>query len=152
LLRNGEDDLGEDDLGEDDLGEDDLGEDDLGEDDLGEDDLGEDDLGQKAEIDEDLAIAIGGNGPTALTAQPFNGPRRVELAWTAPSFGGAVTNYLIYRSTDGGLYAETGSSTTTTFTDTTVQNNRDYVYLVIAVFSDPSGKLSNPSNTAAARP
>ena len=152
LLRNGEDDLGEDDLGEDDLGEDDLGEDDLGEDDLGEDDLGEDDLGQKSEIDEDLAIAIGGNGPTGLTAAVFNGPRRVELEWTAPSFGGAITNYLIYRGTNGGLYAEIGSSTTTTFTDTAIQNNRDYVYLVIAVFSNPSGKLSNPSNTVAVTP
>jgi hypothetical protein len=81
----GEDDLGEDDLGEDDLGEDDLGEDDLGEDDLGEDDLGEDDLGEVSEIDEATAIAIGGNGPTALVATVPQGNPRILLSWSSPA-------------------------------------------------------------------
>ena len=130
----GEDDLGEDDLGEDDLGEDDLGEDDLGEDDLGEDDLGEDDLGEVSEIDEAMAIAIGGNGPTALVATVPNGNPRILLSWSPPAFGGAVVNYLIYRSSNNGPLTELAQSLTTTFTDTNTRNGTTYVYTVIAVF------------------
>jgi len=142
----GEDDLGEDDLGEDDLGEDDLGEDDLGEDDLGEDDLGEDDLGEVSEIDEATAIAIGGNGPTALVATVPNGTPRILLSWSAPAFGGAVVNYLIYRSSNNGPLTEIAQSFTTTFTDTSTRNGTTYVYTVIAVFAQDNS-LSSPSPT-----
>jgi len=153
LLQAGEDDLGEDDLGEDDLGEDDLGEDDLGEDDLGEDDLGEDDLGQKSEMDEDLAIAIGGNGPSGLNAVLSVAQLRVQLKWTAPAFGGAIDHYSVYRSTNGGLFEElTPTTRATSYTDSSVQNNQTYRYRIIAVFGNPDGVLSNPSTTVTVTP
>jgi len=153
LLQAGEDDLGEDDLGEDDLGEDDLGEDDLGEDDLGEDDLGEDDLGETSEMDEDLAIAIGGNGPSGLNAVVSVAQRRVQLKWTAPAFGGAIDHYSVYRSTNGGLFEElTPTTRATSYTDSSVQNNQTYRYRIIAVFGNPDGVLSNPSTTVTVTP
>jgi hypothetical protein len=149
LLGKGEDDLGEDDLGEDDLGETMLattsGEDDLGEDDLGEDDLGEDDLGEIAEIDEQKAIEIGGNGPLELTAVPATGPLRIVLDWKVPAFGGAVQTYIIYRATGTDPFEEVGQTSTLHFEDTSTRTGGNYTYMVIGKFAD-SGALSSPSN------
>lgn len=74
------------------------------------------------------------SGPTNLRATPGNGS--ATLTWTA-STSGAPTSYLIYRGTksDGEVNTPVGTvgGTTTTFTDTGLQNNKQYFYFVAAV-------------------
>jgi hypothetical protein len=158
-----EDDLAEDDLAEDDLAEDDLAEDDLAEDDLAEDDLAEDDLGDVSEIDEALAVAIGGNGPTALDSTLLNGPRRVLLTWSSPAFGGSVNRYFVYRAVDAGTYEQIGTWPTAAtpqnpFVDSSnIQPQKTYRYVVIAEFAAsppefPNATLSTPSNETTETP
>jgi hypothetical protein len=154
-----EDDLSEDDLSEDDLSEDDLSEDDLSEDDLSEDDLSEDDLSESNEMDEDLANAIGGNGPTGLLATPVSNPqRRVLLTWSAPAFGGEVNKYFVYRRTGTEAFEEIGQPTqagteaSPFVDDKDIRNGRTYIYVIIAEFNGTPTTTSAPSNIATATP
>ena len=72
------------------------------------------------------------SGPTNLTATPGTGS--VTLHWTASS--GSPTSYTIYRGTmsDGEATTPVGtvSGTTTTFTDTGLNNGTTYFYIVAA--------------------
>jgi hypothetical protein len=158
-----ENDLSENDLSENDLSENDLSENDLSENDLSENDLSENDLSENdlSEIDETLAAAIGGNGPTALDSTLLSGPRRVQLTWSAPAFGGQVQRYMVYRSIDGAAYQEIGTSPTpgtlqSPFVDSNnIQPNKTYTYVVFAEFV-PSTQfpdtLSGPSNAVSETP
>jgi len=73
------------------------------------------------------------SGPTGLTITPGNTTAR--LSWTA-SASGSPTSYTIYRGTksDGEANAAVGtvSGTTTTFTDTGLNNGTTYFYNVAA--------------------
>jgi chitodextrinase len=65
----------------------------------------------------------------------------VDISWNASTdTQGVVASYRIFR--DG---TEVGTSTTTSFTDTTVQANKTYQYTVSAI--DDAGNESNPSAT-----
>jgi hypothetical protein len=80
------------------------------------------------------ATASSPSGPTNLRATP--GAASVALNWTA-STSGNPTSYRVYRGTksDGEVTTPVGtvSGTTTTFTDTGLQNNKQYFYFVDAV-------------------
>ena len=80
------------------------------------------------------------SAPTNLTASAAS-PTQVDLSWTASSDNVAVTGYRIYRGT-----TEIGTSTTTTFSDKTVQPSTTYSYTVKAY--DAAGNLSPASNSA----
>jgi fibronectin type 3 domain-containing protein len=73
------------------------------------------------------------SGPTSLTARPGGGS--VALNWTASS-SGSPTSYTIYRGTaeDGeqNTPIATVSGTTTTYTDTGLNNGKTYWYQVAA--------------------
>jgi fibronectin type 3 domain-containing protein len=74
---------------------------------------------------------------------------RVDLTWNAPTDStDPVAGYNIYRATGtNSSYQLMNSSvdSTTTYTDTTVQNGTSYTYYVESV--DASGNQSSPSNT-----
>lgn len=76
----------------------------------------------------------------------------VLLNWDAPaSSTDAVVGYNVYRTTSGSSsYSRinSGTETTTTYTDTTIQASTTYEYYVTSV--DASGNESVPSNTASA--
>jgi hypothetical protein len=160
-----ENDLSENDLSENDLSENDLSENDLSENDLSENDLSENDLSENdlSEIDESLASAIGGNGPTALTGTLLTGPRRVLLTWSPPAFGGEVVRYLVFRKVNTGLFEEIGTFPTAAtpqnpFVDNgNIQPNNTYSYVVFAEFAAsppevPNVTLSWQSNTVSVSP
>ncbi len=77
--------------------------------------------------------------PTSLTATAPTG-FRVDLAWGASSDDVGVADYQVLR--DG---TPVGTSTTTSYADTTVAADTAYSYAVVA--RDASGNASGPSNT-----
>lgn len=85
------------------------------------------------------------SAPSSLTATASlnsAGTPQVGLTWGASTAtNGSVVSYIVYR--DG---AKAGTSTSTSFTDTTVNPSTTYSYYVTAV--DSSGNVSSPSNTA----
>jgi chitodextrinase len=78
--------------------------------------------------------------PSGLTADA-PGPTRVNLSWTASTDNEGVTGYRVFR--DG---TQIGTSTSTSYADTTVSASTTYEYQVRAV--DAAGNPSDPSNTA----
>jgi hypothetical protein len=80
--------------------------------------------------------------PTDLQANAPSGTR-VNLAWGASSDANGIQAYDIYR--DGSLLDSVNGSTTT-YSDLTVVPSTSYAYVVRA--RDPSGNMSDPSNTA----
>lgn len=83
--------------------------------------------------------------PTGLTATAGNA--QVSLSWTASS---GATSYTVLRgTTNGGPYSQIGTSTATSYVDTSVANGTTYYYVVTAV--NGSGQSGN-SNQASATP
>jgi chitodextrinase len=78
--------------------------------------------------------------PTNLTATARSGTE-VALAWNASADNGSVVGYRVLR--DG---TEVGASTSTSFTDTGVQEATTYSYAVVAY--DAANNVSPQSNTA----
>ena len=83
--------------------------------------------------------------PTGLAATPA-GARQVDLAWTAPATGAAVTGYRVEGSGDGGatwtvLAADTGS-TATAWTDTGLAPRETRRYRVRALGTHGAGPVS----------
>ena len=76
--------------------------------------------------------------PTGLTAEAGDG--FVDLSWTEPTTGGEVSNYIIYRDN-----SQIATPTTTSYTDSEVENGEMYTYYVTALYSDPENE-SNPSD------
>jgi hypothetical protein len=76
--------------------------------------------------------------PTGLTAVPA-GARRVDLSWTANPEDDGVTRYAVVR--DG---VEVGTSTSTSFTDTTASPETTHSYRLIAY--DMANNPSDPSD------
>jgi glycosidase len=84
--------------------------------------------------------------PPSLTATAGN--HQVTLQWARPP---QATGYKVYRSLlSGGGYAYVGNTTTTSYTDTTVDNATRYYYVVTGL--DSAGNESNWSNQADAVP
>lgn len=94
------------------------------------------------------ATASSPAGPATLTATPGN--QTVRLTWAA-STSGSPTEYRIYRGTksDGEVNTPiaTVSGTTTTFTDTGLQNGKQYFYFVSA-WNGVGGSPNSPEATA----
>jgi len=100
---------------------------------------------------QNYAITTGGTPPTApappagLSASAVDATQ-IGLSWTA---SGGATSYKIQRSPDGSTgWAQVGTSTTTTFTDTGLTAATTYYYRVVA--SNSIGD-SAPSNVASAK-
>lgn len=79
--------------------------------------------------------------PTGLAAAP--GPAQITVSWTAPA---NATGYRVYRSlTLGGTYSFLGSTTMTSYLDSSVANPTTYYYKVSALSvleSPPAGPVS----------
>lgn len=98
-------------------------------------------------------LAIGssaGSRTVALSGASSATTQKVNLTWAAPtSQSSPLAGYNVYRATGGtSSYQELNSSvtTTTSFTDSSVQSGETYQYYVESV--DSSGQASTPSNTA----
>jgi len=77
------------------------------------------------------SLGLSGNGVNPPPPPP--GTHTVDLSWTASSTAGVVS-YNIYRSgASAGPYSKIGNSTSTTFTDSTVQGGQTYWYTLTAV-------------------
>jgi hypothetical protein len=88
-----------------------------------------------------MTIAVSGDGVAAATAS-----YSVNLRW-APSASSGVSGYDVYRSTvSGGPYAKIGSASTVDYTDSSVQANTEYYYVVTSV---EAGVQSNYSSQIA---
>jgi len=86
--------------------------------------------------------------PSDLTATAGNG--RVQLSWTAPTTGGAVTNYQVWDAENGESYGEVSSAVTATnYTITSLTNGVTYSFYVTG--SNSSG-TSGSSNIVSATP
>ena len=84
--------------------------------------------------------------PTNLTATGANS--QVSLAWTASA---NATSYNVYRGTSSGAEGSTaiGTSTGTSYTDTTAVNGTTYFYTVKAVNSAGASGASNEASATA---
>jgi hypothetical protein len=108
----------------------------------------------------DVDIALGAadqtppDAPTGLSATAHNAS--VALSWTAATDDVGVTGYTIYRWVDLGSAVETapavaiGTTTETTYTDSTAANDTTYHYLVRA--HDAATNEGPRSNEATATP
>jgi hypothetical protein len=89
---------------------------------------------------------IAPTAPTGVTATVVTnaGAIEVKVQWT-PSASGNVTNYVVGRSTSpGGPYTVLGTTTGTTFIDTTVNPGITYFYAVAAQGGDSESPYSQP--------
>jgi Abnormal spindle-like microcephaly-assoc'd, ASPM-SPD-2-Hydin len=74
-----------------------------------------------------VTIAVAGDGVAAPSTYSVN------LSW-APSASSGVSGYDVYRSTvSGGPYTQVGSASTVDYTDSSVQANTEYFYVVTSV-------------------
>ncbi|MED4226762.1 fibronectin type III domain-containing protein [Neobacillus cucumis] len=94
--------------------------------------------------------AVAPAAPTNLTASVQSGPS-VRLSWTDQSLN--ETGFTIERSIDGVNFAvigtrgvNSGSGTTVTYSDTTVQAGKKYYYRVNAVNGNTPSSYSNTVN------
>ncbi len=87
------------------------------------------------------------SAPTNVTATASSA-NQVDLRWTAATDNVGVTNYNIYRGSNGGTPTLLTTTTTnaTTFTDTTVTASTPYTYQVYA--QDAAGNVGPASGTA----
>ena len=100
--------------------------------------------------------ASGGTGDVTPPTTPSNllataaGPGGINLSWTASTDNVGVTNYLIERCQGPGctLFAQVGTSSTTTFSDAGLLSSTSYSYRVRA--TDAAGNLSGYSNVSTA--
>jgi acid phosphatase type 7 len=83
------------------------------------------------------------SAPTNLTATA-PAANRVNLSWTASSDNTGVAGYRIFR---GGV--QIGTSSSTSYADTTVAPGTSYSYYVVAY--DGAGNTSSPSNTVSVK-
>ncbi len=83
-------------------------------------------------------------------------PVGVSLTWTPPSGnGGAITGYMVYRSTDNGATWAPANGTMTPgapFIDTTAAANTNYAYGIIAYNATGAGPASAASNNVLSVP
>ena len=87
--------------------------------------------------------------PSNLTATAASASQ-INLAWTASTDNVGVTGYLVERCSGAGCtnFAQIGTPTSTSFSDTGLTANTSYSYRVRA--TDAAGNLSNYSNIATA--
>ena len=88
------------------------------------------------------------SAPTSVVGTPGNGS--VQLSWAAPASNGgsAITNYVVQRSSDGGLSwtaVERVASSTPSATVTGLTNGIGYVFRVAASNAVGTGAFSVPS-------
>lgn len=86
----------------------------------------------------DAVVLSGTEDPTYLT---------MALSWTAATFDGGISEYVILRSVDGSPYSELDrvDNVTLAYTDTNLLEDTQYIYLVVAV-PTADGIDSEPSN------
>jgi phosphodiesterase/alkaline phosphatase D-like protein len=92
--------------------------------------------------------------PANLTAT-VSGPVQVNLSWTAATeTGGTITNYLIERCTGAACstFAQVGTSTTPSFSNTGLLGSTAYSYRVRATDGTNSSGYSNTSSATTAAP
>jgi fibronectin type 3 domain-containing protein len=73
--------------------------------------------------------------------------KAVVLDWDAPNNGGAaITEYKIYRKNETGMWKNIANvtGTTTKYTDTGLENGKEYFYYVTAVNPAGEGPESDP--------
>src|SRR5882762_6917846 len=102
-----------------------------------------------------VAFKAAGSAPTpsapASLAATAVGPLEIDLSWTASTeSGGTIASYLIERCATSGCsnFAQVGTSTSTTFNDTTLLGSTSYSYRVRA--KDSAGTTGPYSNTTSA--
>ncbi len=92
------------------------------------------------------------DAPTGLSTTPADG--KVTLSWSAPASDGGspILRYDVYRGTASGSEGTTpiGTSTETSFTDTSVTNGTRYYYTVKAVNAVGPGTSSAESSATPA--
>src|SRR5207237_52932 len=91
-----------------------------------------------------LAVTTVPGQPTLQTATPKSSSE-IDLAWTAPTSGGAPTSYNVYRGTTAGGEGRTAYKsglTTTSYADTSCNASTTYYYTVAAVNSSGTGTQS----------
>jgi len=88
--------------------------------------------------------------PTSLTATPSGG-NQINLSWIASTDNVGVTGYLVERCARNGCsnFAQIGTTTATTYSDTGLSSGTTYRYRVRAI--DSAGNLSGYSNIAKAK-
>jgi hypothetical protein len=92
--------------------------------------------------------------PSGLTATA-SGPTQVGLSWTAATeTGGTITKYLVERCTGASCttFAQIGTSTTLTYTDTGLLGSTVYNYRVRATDGTNNSAYSNTASATTAAP
>ena len=72
--------------------------------------------------------------PTLSSASNVTGG--VKFKWKAVT---GAESYIVYRKTGSGSWSKIGTSTSTSYTDTSVKSGKSYSYSVRAVGTDPNG-------------
>jgi beta-lactamase superfamily II metal-dependent hydrolase/chitodextrinase len=103
----------------------------------------------------DVSVTVSNAADTTPPSAPAGltltaGVGRLTLSWIASTDNVAVTGYQIFRaSSASGPFAQVGTSTSTTFTNSGLARRTTYYYFVTAV--DAAGNVSAASATASGR-
>ncbi len=84
------------------------------------------------------------------TSNRATGKYRLSVAWETPTSGGTVSQYKVFRSTNGTSFSQIGTTTATAYTDTELSNETTYTYKVTAY--DDAGSASVDSATVSKKP
>jgi hypothetical protein len=148
-------DLGEPEFGEPEFGEPEFGEPEFGEPEFGEPEFGEPEFGEPefGEVSDQPFQEFGPGGLTGTVKQ-----KSIDLTWQPPLAEGTLVRYTIYRATGANPFQFLANVDSTTpgmpppssYSDTSVQNNKTYTYVVFATVlsgDPPAAQVLGPSNT-----
>src|SRR5262249_50235087 len=90
-----------------------------------------------------VTIPLAAQAPSSLTVKAATG-KRVDVSWN-----GVASGYTVLRRVLGGSFASIGTTSTTTFSDTTIDTYTAYQYQVLANLTTGA---SSPSNQVTVGP
>ena len=110
---------------------------------------------ESVEYDAEDTEELIGQAPSQVSGlfQARSGKNRIKLRWSASNDSdGQVESYRVYRSVNGGSFAQLGSTSDLVYYDLTIKENTTYSYYITAIDDDTNESPPSDSITIAKGP